>query len=307
VKKILFLAKIAFIISIIAWIAWKFDAQKAREIIHSARLEWGVFAFIISALANIFLSLRWKAILKGILPGINVSIWQLYFFNILALFYSIFIPTSIAGEAVRVFKVKSFLNVDYPRSTISVALDRILGAATWFLLFLVLPTPFRGNRSWLWFLIIVPFLLYVFRKKIVVGEHRFLDFTRHHPLDVLGAVLFSLAGQFLFIAANYCVFRCFGISISIIATAGLTATTTLAAMVPISLFGVGLREGSLLAFLPLYGASSTQAMLATVFFMILSSTFGYCGGLIELARTGWNFSRLRQQSNELRQTMQAKE
>jgi len=305
VKKLITISKIVFIASLVVWVVLKFDVRTARDIVRSARLEWGILALLLAAMANIFVAMRWGMLIRGVWPGKKVPLKNLYWFNFLAVFYSIFVPTSIAGEAVRIYKLKNAVQGDYPLSTIVVTLDRMLGAGTWFVLFMVFPTPFRGNRQWLWLLMLVPAALFIFRRKIALGEHRFIDFTRHHPRNILAAVINSLAAQFLFITINYCIFKCFALSVSAVDCAGLTATTTLAAIVPISLMGIGFREGSLLAFLPHYGASPTQAMMVTSFMVFLTYVFGLCGGIVELASAGWSFSRLRRETDELQRTMQS--
>jgi uncharacterized membrane protein YbhN (UPF0104 family) len=293
VKKLLFTVKIAFISALFGWIAWKFDARTARAIVASAQFEWGLIALLIVAAANLFSTMRWERLIRGCCPGRAVPVKNLYWFNLLALFYNIFIPTTIAGEAVRVYKLKSAYGTDYARSTVAVVIDRLLGAFTWFVMFLLMPSPFRGNRNWLWLLLLVPVAVFVFRKRIAVRDRRLLDFTRHHPGDIGVAACYSLVSQILFVATNYAIFRCFGLSMNVLECAGLTATTTLASIVPISLLGVGLKEGSFLAFLPLYGASNMQAMMATSFMVFLNYVFALGGGMIELANTGWNFARLR--------------
>jgi len=285
-------AKIVVITAILVWAFLKFDLDTARRTIQASDLYSAVLAIVLCGLAYYFTALRWGMIIRGFWPKQKISSFKLFWFNILSAFYGLFIPTSVAAEAVRVIKLGKETKKDYSRSTITVALDRILGMIIWGLIFLFSPSPIKRSNAWFLLFAVIP-LLYLFRNKLNLWGHKVFDFSRHHPADIVKSVIFSVIGQFLFVASYFFIFRCFGISIPPKESIGIVATATMAGIVPISWLGVGLREASYLGMLPLYGASATQSLLAVSFIVFLTYFFGIAAGILELAHTGWHISKLK--------------
>jgi Uncharacterised protein family (UPF0104). len=263
-NRLFLIARILIIGGLIAFAASKFDGNAAAGVLASASLGLGAAALIISAVGALFNALRLERIIRGFWPGRRFSVWQLFYFNYLALFYTLFIPTSIAGETVRAIKLAGTVDKDRSRCIVAVLLDRLLGASTWFLIFLVCPSPFGNGKFW----IAIPLAaaaVFFLRTKITLFGHEIFDISRHHKADMTWAVIHSIAGQLISVVSFYAAFLCFGIDLSLPQVAGLTALTTLAGIVPLSLLGVGMREGSLLGLLPLYGVSSTQSVFVITF------------------------------------------
>lgn len=291
-KKALVVLKIAFIAGLIIWAALTFNAGQAKAVLASANLWFVVLAVAAYFAATLFYTLRWQVIIRGFWKDARLSTGTLYRFLLLAGFYTLFIPTSIAGEAVRLWKLSKETGNDYAKSTITVALDRMLGAVLWFLIFLVSPSPFHNNVFWLLLILIVP-AVYLLQKKMVFLNDKIIDFSRHHPKDIVLGIFASLAGQILYIFANYLVFRCFGIPITLYQTAGIASLAVLAGIIPVTWLGITLREGIYIGLLPGYGASSSQALLVITVLVALNYLVGLTGGIIELALTGWNVSKMK--------------
>ena len=291
-KNILFYVKIVFIVCLFAWIAFKFDYNSAKKIISTAKAGWAVIAVIFSLLSVVLVSIRWKMIIRGFWSGPRSSVGQLFFFNLLAAFYTLFLPTSIAGEAVRVWRLAKNEDSDYAKATFTAIIDRMIGISTWFIIFLLMPSLFPKNRLLL-LILLIPVGLYFFKDKIAYKEKKLIDFSRHHPIDIVYAVLFSVFCQLAYIVTGYSVLRCFNVNIAFLSSGGLLSAGTLVALIPISLLGFGAREGFFIAVLPMYGAQSTQAVLFTSFMVFLNYLGGMVGGVIELMNTGWKLSSLK--------------
>lgn len=291
-KASLLVLRIIFVLGVLTWIIIKYDPNITKDILNTANLIWLLLASVFFALTLFFYAWRWRVIIHGFWQDVKVSIASLYWYNLLALFYSLFIPTTITVEAVRIIRLSRKTGNDYPKSTISAILDRIVGGAIWFIVFLICPTPFRSKKFYLLF-ILLAVGFYFLRKKIILWEHRVFDFSRHHPRDIIKGITLSIIGQSCYVLVNYFVFLCFGINLTLLQAAGIACISVMASLIPISCFGLGLKEGSYIGLLPLYGVTSTQAFLVTTFFVLMNYIFGLTGGIIELAHTGWKFSRLR--------------
>ena len=126
-KKFFLYIKIIFIILIIIFVVYRFNYSKIIIIVSGGNLEWSGLALILLALAFFFYSWRWRVILHGFWPYVKLSTFSLFRYNLLAIFYSLLIPTAITTEATRIVRLSRKVNNDFPKSTISSALDRILG------------------------------------------------------------------------------------------------------------------------------------------------------------------------------------
>ena len=170
-KKILFYAKIAFIIGLFAWVAVKFDFKTAGNIIATANLGWAGVAVVFQFVSLYFVSLRWKMIIRGFWKRSKTTLFQLFWFYQLGVFYSLFLPTSLAGEAIRVWRLAKNEDKDYAKAAFTAILDRIIGVSTWFILFIILPTHLPKNRLLL-LVLLVPLALYIFKDKIAYKEKK---------------------------------------------------------------------------------------------------------------------------------------
>ncbi|OFZ54509.1 MAG: hypothetical protein A2328_02475 [Bdellovibrionales bacterium RIFOXYB2_FULL_36_6] len=291
-KKLFFFVKVAFIVCLFGWIAAKFDYKSAGILLSSARLNLLVFPFLIAAVSLLFINFRWKMIIRGFWEKPRSTIWQLFYFNLLGIFYTLFVPTSIAAEAVRVWRLAKNEDGDYGKATMTAIIDKLVGLATWFVLFLLLPSQLPKNKLLL-LVFFVPIVLYLFKDKLIIKEKKIFDFSRHHPMDIIYSVLYSFICQLFYILMGYMIFKCLNINIDIFWVGGIMAAGALVGLIPVSLLGFGVREGFFVATLPLYGTTHTEAVMVTTFLVVITYLTGLSGGIIELARTGWNISNLK--------------
>jgi glycosyltransferase 2 family protein len=291
-NKILDIAKIVFVIGLVAWAVFKFDSRMAGEILRAADLKWGILSIALVFAALVLFSYRWQNISKGIWPEIKIPMWYFLYLNLTASFYVLFIPTSIAGETARVLKLNLRTTKEYKKTILSVAMDRFLGLATWIVIFAAMPLPFAFNKLWLLLLLPIGGIV-VFKSKLKILEHEIFDFSRHHPADAAIAAALSLAGQLIIAVSAYAAFRCFLINIPFFSALGLAATGALAMMVPLSWLGVSMRETSFVAMLPQFGVNTTTALLVAGFLVISNFIMGFAGGIWELSHVGWNLSKLK--------------
>jgi uncharacterized membrane protein YbhN (UPF0104 family) len=291
-NKLFDILKILFVVGLVTWAAFKFDAKTATAILGAANLKWGAFSLALMLGSFVLFSMRWQKISKGIWAETRISVWYFLYLNLAATFYVLFIPTSIAGETVRVLKLKAKASTDYSKAILCVALDRVTGLTTWIIIFAIMPSPLYFNKLWL--LPLIPIAGFVvFKSRFKVWEHEIFDFSRHHPKDIAAAVGFSLLGQMMGAVSTYAAFRCLLIDIPFFSALGLAATGALASIIPLSWLGIGMRETSFIALLPRFGVNTTTTLLAAGLLVILNYIMGLMGGILELSHTGWKLSKLK--------------
>jgi len=291
-KKALFYLKVLFIICLFVWIAIKFDYKSARNIIAQANIYWALASIIVTFFTYIFLSLRWKMIIRGFWEKPKSTLTNLISYNLIGVFYTLFLPTSIAGEAVRLWKLSKSEDNDYAKAAFTAIIDRVVGVCMWFVLFIILPSKLPKNKLLL-LVLLAPVVLYIFKDKLIYKEKKLFDFSRHHPLDIVYAIIFSFISQIVYIASGYCVLKCFNINLDPLWVGGILSAGALVNLIPVSLLGFGAREGFIIATLPMYGVLPTQAVLITSFFVFLTYLTGVAGGFIELMNAGWKLSSLK--------------
>jgi len=225
--------------------------------------------------------LRWHRVLIGIdLP----AQWPALASHTLAgLFVSSFLPSTIGGDVLRVVRLSSD-TADAPASFASVALERLTG-------FVVLPVislaalalspsllhhgaaskvalgldavtlvalagilaatahprlggRLAGHASWL---------------RFVGAVHLGIERIRRHPKDAAAVMLSSFAYQLAIIVAAFAASRALGITVGWLPLLAFIPVVATAQVLPVSVGGLGLREGALVLLLTPLGVGAGQA------------------------------------------------
>ncbi len=193
-KKLLFALKMIFIASLLAWLVLKFDVKAAREALASANLAWGLLAFTVSFAGNYLYALRWTLIAKVLWPGLALSSLHFYRFSLLGTFCTLFIPTTISGEVVKVMKLGAHVNKDYARSTVTIVMDRLIGLSIWVLIFMMSPLPFAYRHKWLFWAIVAAVVIGGFlllKRKLLDIKKKYFHAFSDSPATILRAALAS--------------------------------------------------------------------------------------------------------------------
>jgi len=244
------------------------------------------------SLAMILASLRWQFITReteGIAPALPVFIRSFY----RGAFINQGLPTTFGGDAVRVIDLAREL--DSKREAFgTVLLDRVIGLSGLLVINVVmlpysltiLPAPLAyaiGGASALALLAVAGVLALPWKK--FSHHHPALDliaelnaFGRRvlaHPKGFLRHCLLSVVVHVCAILALYVLARQFGIQAGLGIHFVVQPSITIIALLPISLAGWGVREGSMVAVFALLGFAEAP-VLAT------SLTFGVMAALITL-------------------------
>jgi hypothetical protein len=213
------------------------------------------------------------------------------------LFVSNFMPGVAGGDLVRPIVLFGSATVHKPQLYASVVFERICGigavvvlaatGAVWFGIT-------RGNWGFLLVaglifvgILIILLFAYVARHaqpdgSSMLGRYlqHFRDGSRHlvqyasSPWIVLAAIFFSLIFQLLYILMLWCLLYSLGQAVPVLSLLVAAPLSWLAAMTPVSLNGLGVREGTLVVLLVGLGVSRTQvtgaALLALVPLFIVS-------------------------------------
>ena len=247
-------------------------------------------------LSKLFYAFRWYLISSQGLGLQGFSSLSLFRINLIGEFVSISMPTSLGGEVVRIMKLTTLTEMG-AKSTTSVLIDRIAGLVGMLLIVFIL-FPVWGATVVMWqpssFAIIMVFavvilvlgiiLLYWQGKiKLIFREIKQLNFG--FPL-LITSILLSALGHLFFASGYYLLFREFE-PLSFWVATGVTLTVQLARSIPISLLGIGISDGSMVALASLAGmATSAEALSVVIIALSFRYIFALLGLLFELSVDG---------------------
>ena len=248
---------------------------------------------------------RWQTLLKT--QNINVSIPFLSSSVLVGMFFNNFLPTSIGGDVYRAYDVTKKTGFPMSSSVSVLVIERLSGiiasglfaVAALFLGFttiggqsIIIPIIIFVVISVLLFFIIlnpnvlglgklakkIKFLSKLFEKLKNVYE-TFLSFKKYKW--VLARVMFySLTLQFAVIMNYWLAARALGIELGLTAFIFIVPVVTIISMLPISLGGIGVREGSLVLMLVSLGAQNEKAAMCSLLLFAMLVIIAIIGGII---------------------------
>lgn len=307
-KHLALLAKLAVMTGLLAVLYRNVDFAAFRTAL--AGLQWGWIPLIYVLLfANTALnSWKWGLLLKA--DGISIPLPSLMCSHLIGTFFNLFLPSSIGGDAYRVVDVgrragagaKSFAAVFAER------LAGFLALAVWGLLFSAIGWSLLPDKRILWLPVIVfglmggmvfalvqrralvavwGFLRMDRLKKLDAFLHRFLDsMAGYHADRKLIAWVFglSLVFQMIAITTIFCISRALHWDVSFVYFCIFVPLITLGEALPISIFGIGVRDGLYVFFFAQAGAAREQALSMALVYVLITIVYSLVGGILFLLR-----------------------
>jgi hypothetical protein len=251
------------------------------------------------------MSFRWKIILKNY--DVPIQIKRLSGFYFIGLFFNNFLPTSIGGDIVRIYKVIGDTE-NRTAAFASVILERIIGiAATLFLAITSLyyiSHFFSDSRilytSIILFSIIIIFFVIILQKKPVefliglfdkitllnIGEKivkllTAIYFLKGKKRVFLAVFTLSLLSQVAIVFMNYTLAFALNIKVDLGYLFLVVPITIILTMLP-SINGVGVRDGGYIFLLGKIGVSGAAAISLSFMNLIIPMILSLFGGLLFL-------------------------
>jgi len=248
---------------------------------------------------------RWQTLLKT--QGVRLSVAFLSGSTLVGMFFNNFLPTSIGGDVYRAYDVSK--KADFPMSSsVSIlVVERFTGIiasgvfaiAALFLGFtavggksIIIPIViFVALSVLIFFIILNPHMLgldklakrFKFAAKILDKLQNvyktFLSFKKFKTALSL-TMFYSLTLQFNVILNYWLASKALGIELSLSSFIFIVPVVTIISMLPVSLGGIGVREGSLVFLMVSLGASSEKAAMASLLLLAMLIVIGIIGGII---------------------------
>ena len=291
----------------LGYLVWKVDLHQTVETLLDANPWWFLLSVTIMIVTALPMALRWQWLMRA--QRMEDSFWWLtraYFVSYTA---SQVLPTSIGGDAMRVYETARRHPGRTGDVTGIILLERFLGGAGTVLLgaigfALALGTYDVGAYLWLEGLFVVGtlVLLYVFfarsarpllarsqpllrRLKIDRPLRLLYDGIHHfrgHTRLLLGVFVFTTAIQAVRILSIWAAGKAVGIELGPRIYYVMGPLFFLVLLVPFTLNGIAVREAFFVSFLGSVGVPADQAFAAGFLFFLVTTALALPGGAILL-------------------------
>lgn len=269
------LLKAGVSIALLAYLAFILDWKKL------ATLDGNIF-FILAAGCCIFfsalmiMSLRWKLILNY--QSVPASYLTLLKFYTIAQFFNIFMPAAVGGDAIRIASSNKAYKLGWKHATAVVISERLFGLAA---LVFMASISFAINKE-----LLARFSLgQAFSAGLVLSAVVMFFVARHLAARkvrmsyglALVLLLLSAAAQFTDVAIAFLLVKYFSLDMGLADIALVIYAVYLVTMIPVSIGGLGVREGSMVALLALYQVEASTAIIMSLSLYITKLCIGLAG------------------------------
>jgi uncharacterized membrane protein YbhN (UPF0104 family) len=302
--------RLAVAAALLAHLFGRIDAGAVRDVIGRARAVPVLGAFGATLAAHLVAAVRLRLLARA--QGLPATILELFALNLAAVFYGLFLPGgNLAGTVVRTWTLARGTG-RYAATGVTVLVDRIAATVPLCvlgLLFWVVDAP-PGAGAALALLLAATAGVAVLSLALLGGRlgslatrlaglRRFPDagrptggaaraLTTLRGLPARTAALvagLSTAATVLGIVGTWWLALALGIAVPFAALAWIRSAVMLLAMLPVTISGLGVREGAAVALLGPYGVSAEHALaLALLMFGVTVVAVGIVGAVIEAAR-----------------------
>ena len=253
---------------------------------HLSTIAWLVAGLLITGLGIVLSAWRWQRVLDVFDVRVPLRTLTKHYFA--GQFVGNVLPSTIGGDVVRVSRGAtttgsgsvSFASVVLERLTGFIALPVLV-----FLGFLFRPSLLDSDHAWIALAIAFGTLVLLAVILVLAGHpklagrfaerenwmrfigavHVGIDRLRHQPRDAFGVLAAAVVYQVSVVAAVYCAVQALGISIPNAAVVAFVAAVAMAQTVPVSVGGLGVREGMLVLLLHPLGVSTSSAVALGLF------------------------------------------
>ncbi|MCS7045088.1 MAG: flippase-like domain-containing protein [Gemmataceae bacterium] len=280
--------------ALLAWIGWRTDWSSVGRAFLALRVEYWLAALGLLLAAQVVSALRWRmfARILGFGDGL-VRMTGLYF---IGMFFNLVLPTSVGGGLARVWYLDGGRGRRWA-ALASVFLDRLNGllvlVAMACLAVLLAPRDVpRWVRLSVWSITAAAALgaalLPLALRWRVLPERRRHQLVHivglvHAPRTLLGASLLSALVQTSSVGIVWLI----GVGLGAPVPPGyywiLAPMVSLLTLLPVSVNGMGVREGGVVLFLAPLGVDPATAVTLAFLWFLVYVAGGLCGGVVYLA------------------------
>jgi len=284
-KHLLTAARLLASLGMLAYLLTRFTSFNLSQLLpewHAATLFWLLAGLACTGIGVLVAATRWQRV--TVVLELHAKLRTLLSHYLAALFVGNFLPSTIGGDVLRIARLSTNTG-DTPRSFASVILERVSG---WIVLPLLTLVGLAVHPSLLHLgtasrvalflslgaLVLLAILVSIGGSRNLGGRlanndgwlrfigaiHLGIERFKQEPVAALQVIGVSLAYQLIVVVAAWAAGHALGINVGITVLLAFMPAVAMAQVLPISISGLGLREGALVLFLHPLGVSSGKAI-----------------------------------------------
>jgi uncharacterized protein (TIRG00374 family) len=305
---LVFAAKIVFSVALLAFVISRIPLDQLAETLAQARPEWLAAAFLMLLVSNILGAWQWNRLMRAV--AIEIPFWKVLAYYHVGLFFNNFLPANVGGDIARVMDAARY-GSGKTHALSTVLLDRLIGTVALAGLAVVTTVPaidrFHLGAVYLalvgFFVLSVSVLWLVFRPGLLprlegllsrVGLGRLrgalddlaarLQVFRGQRRLLLALLALAVVVQVMRVGVHVCVARALGLSVAIPYFFLFVPLLAVIVSLPISLNGIGVREGAGVVLFGLVGVDRAPAFSLQFTTYLVAVAVSLLGGLVFLVR-----------------------
>ncbi|MDD5707494.1 MAG: lysylphosphatidylglycerol synthase transmembrane domain-containing protein [Kiritimatiellae bacterium] len=309
-QRLLFLVKLLVSAGLLYLLYRRVDARALAEQLRTARGGWLAFFFVLLAANTLISSIKWRLLLAA--DGIRQPLWRLCASHLTGSFFNLFLPSTIGGDVYRVADIGRH-SARTVNTAASIMADRLTGflalsvyglvfpfvarrhIPNWDARFLLLPALALGGlmavAAVLWEQRLLRRLAGLLPARLRAPTMRVLDaflasiraYTRV-PGVWAASIVIAFVFQFVAILAVYSLGRALGLGLHLLPFCFFVPFITLMEMIPISIFGIGLRDTGYVWFMLSVGRTRADAAALSLLYVAATLVYVALGGVIFVFR-----------------------
>jgi glycosyltransferase 2 family protein len=216
------------------YVSGKIDFGKAGEALSNANWLYLAGALVMFVLSKIFASIRLNIYFRDI--HIHMHEWQNLKLYWLGMFYNLFLPGSISGDAYKVVVLTKKYGVPYRKTTLAVLLDRFSGLLGLALILSVYSVIVLKTNFYIILALLA--IAFAFAAYYFIIRRYFRDFLPHF----LSTLLWAIAVQGSQVICAYLIMGALGIPAHVTEYIFIFLISSVVAVLPLTVGGLGIRE-----------------------------------------------------------------
>lgn len=258
----------------------KIDTAQLFEILKTIQWIWLVPAVILFVLSKVATAVRLNQYFKNI--RLQLSEWKNWKLYLIGMFYNLFLPGGIGGDGYKVYLLNKHFKLPVKKLLQAALLDRLGGlVAIVFLLFglfLIVEVELDFLESELWNGLMVVGLILTVPGFWLVQKLFFKDFLS----SFWSANAWSFAGQIAQLICAWFILVALGIHNNILAYQLVFLLSSIVAVLPLTIGGVGARELVFVYAHQYAGIEETAAVAFSLIFFLISAAVSLMGALVKV-------------------------
>jgi len=257
----------------------KIEIRTVWDLIRTANWLWLLLAFLLYNLSKVLSAFRLLALIRNL--GIDIDHWYNLKLCYVGMFYNLFLPGGVGGDAYKVVHLKRRFDVKAKHMVAAVLVDRISGAAILVFLGLgfavAIPAFFDPFPAWTYPLAILALIACLPALALLIWLV-FRIFWKSFYV-VTG---WSFGVQFVQVVCAWVILLAFEVDSQFMIYSVLFLLSSLASMLPISFGGVGLRELVFLYASQYFAIDETAAIALGLMYFLVIAASSFIGIFVKL-------------------------